>query len=155
MKRVLFITIFATFGLQAAADGFVCRSTEESLAVAVYNNTASPATRSAAVMVVSDPKIGFGNKTIARFLQETGTLTNKGANYVGRVDLNVPDTARSGENIGGTKLGLLKQISLNLDFTYSRPVPDGEELGGTMLLTKLNGEVIEIEMDCLRYLKGE
>ena len=154
MKHLLIISILLT-GVQASADGFVCRSTKESLAVAVYNNTSTPATRMAEVMVLSDPQIGFGRRTIARFSRDNGTLTNRGARYVATVDTRIKDSSRVGENIGGTKLGYLKEISLDVDFTYSHPVEDGDELEATMVLTKLNGEVSEIEMDCLRYLKGE
>ncbi|MGE0762691.1 MAG: hypothetical protein AB7N80_05385 [Bdellovibrionales bacterium] len=155
MTKAILISILTLIGSQAMADGFVCRSTEESLALAVFNQTTTPATRSAEIMVISDPQIGFGHQTIARFTKDTGTLTNRGAHYVGTVNPLVPDSSRKGENIAGTKMGQLKEVQLHVDFTYSRPVPEGEELEGTLTLVKLNGELIELEMECLRYLKGE
>lgn len=153
MLKNLIIASLLLAGFRASADGFLCRATEEKLHVTVYNSTKAP--RLAEVMIVSDPTIAYGRQTIARFFRDSGTLTNKGASFVGIVDANVPDTARSGENIAGTKLGQIKDLALAVDFSYARPVADGEELEGLLVLTKRNGDVINVEMECLRYLKGE
>ena len=140
-------------GFQTSADGFICRGTNENVNVALYNSTKAP--RLAEVMVVSDPTIAYGRRTIARFLRDDGTLTSKGGGYVGTVDPNVPDTSRTGENIAGTKLGQIKDMALTVDFSYARPVAEGEELEGLLTLSKRNGGVIEVELECLRYLKGD
>ena len=152
MKNLIICSLMFT-GFQAAADGFICRATDKSLNVALYNSTKAP--RVAEVMVVSDPTIAYGRQTVARFLRENGTLASKGSNFVGTVDPSVPDTSRGGENIAGTKLGNIKSMILTVDFSYARPVADGEELEGLLTLSKRNGGIVEVELECLRYLKGE
>lgn len=153
MLKNLIIGSLLLAGASASADGFICRAVGENLNVTVYNSTKAP--RLAHVMIVSDPTIAYGRQTIARFFRETGTLTNRGASFVGIVDPNQPDTSRAGENIAGTKLGQLKEMALTVDFSYARPVAEGEELEGLLVLTKRSGDVIDVRMECLRYLKGE
>lgn len=155
MKTLLIATI-ALVSTAAHADGFRCSdSSREGLNVTVYNHTnPSEGTRNAAVMVVSDSNINFGNKTIARFQDANSTIANNGAYYVANVDLRYNDSSRKGELIGGTKLGFLDQIKLNVEFSYAEPVEAGTTVPGTLSLVKRNGEVINIDMDCVRYLKN-
>ncbi len=151
--KSLVLGSFLLLSFQASADGFICRGTNENVNVALYNST--KATRLAEVMIVSDPTVAYGHQTIARFLREDGVLASKGPAFVGTVDPNVPDTSRIGENIAGTKLGQIKDMALTVDFSYARPVAEGEELEGLLTLSKRNGGVIEVELECIRYLKGD
>ena len=156
MKNIIFVmaAVMATSSA-AFADGFVCETRAQDLNVKVYNNTkAENGTRNAAVMVVSDPSVTYGRKTIARFTDVNGTISSKGAYYTANVDLRFNDSSRKGELIGGTKLGELDTIELAVDFNYSRPIADGEEVRGTLLLNKRNGQTIEKALDCVRYLKN-
>lgn len=138
----------------AQADGFVCETLERDLNVKVYN-TLSPdvGTRTAAVMVFSDPSIQQGRQTIARFTDANGTLTNTGARYDAKVDLRYADSGRAGELISGTKLGALSHLYMNVGFYYSTPVKKGEALWGKLVLVKRNGERIDRDLSCARYLK--
>jgi hypothetical protein len=157
IKHLLVCGGLAIWGIQAGADGFVCRSSgkaEHDVSVSVYHSTGR-ATRLAEVMVISDPSVAYGHQTVARFTRTAGTLSNRGAIYTGVVDTNVPDTARTGENIAGTKLGSLKDVVLTVDFSYARPVAEGEELEGLLALNKKNGDVVEVAVECLRYLKED
>lgn len=152
MKHIL-LTI-ATLGLTqvAMADGFVCAS--EGLNVKVYNHTdPNQGTRTGAVMVVSSPDVGFGNKTIAKFTDANRTLESKNLIYTADVDLRYKDSGRKGELIGGTKLGQLDQIKLVVYFSYGAPVKDGDEVRARLRLVKRNGESSSIAMNCIRYLK--
>ena len=138
----------------ARADGFVCQTVEGDLNVKVFNKTrASEGTRNAAVMVLSDPAVSGGRKTIARFTDANETLANEGARYTANVDLRFNDSERKGELIGGTKLGHLKTIDLDVAFSYADPVADEAGIEGVLTLTKRNGEVITLDLDCARYLK--
>lgn len=154
MKTVF--TLFAVLvSANAHADGFQCEATKESLVVSVYNHTQpSEGTRNAAVMIVSDPTLQFGNKTIAKFSDVNSTLSNRGAYYVADVDLRFNDSGRKGELIGGTKLGQLKHLKLDVDFSYGAPVDAGDSVPALLSLIKRNGDVIEIAMNCSRYLKN-
>jgi hypothetical protein len=155
MFKSTLITAVAVMGLNATAEGFRCEAAELPLAIKVYGATlSSPATREAQVMVISDTSVSHGSKTIARFTKADGTLSNQGANYVGNVDLRFADISRSGENIAGTKLGEVDRILLAVDFSYVAPIEDGQQVAGTLYLTKRNGDSITVDLECIRYLKN-
>jgi hypothetical protein len=156
MLKKLIISGLALIGFQVGADGFICSAADkagETLKLAVFHNTKAP--RLAEVMVISDPTVAYGRQTIARFTRGNGTLTNRGASYVAVIDPNVADTARIGENIAGTKLGMLKNVVLEVDFSYEQPVVEGAELEGLLTLNKKNGDIVEVALQCMRYLKGD
>ena len=156
MQKLIAIALVLGSAAAAHADGFECTTRNGDLNVKVYNHTqASAGTRNAAVMVVSDPSIGAGKKTTARFTDIRSTLTNSGADYVAAVDLSEPDSSLGGRNIGGTKLSQLSTIELAIEFKYNQPVSAGEYVPGTISLNKSNGEVINLEVDCTRYLKQQ
>lgn len=156
MKHVaLTLSMLVLGAVQAKADGFVCQSDDGSLNLRAFNQTAPVAgTRNAAVLIVSDPTVSFGRKTIARFTAGH-TLANAGSTYLANVDLRYNDSGRKGELIGGTKLGELKQIKLNVAFSYALPIPAGQDVDALITLTKRSGEKIALPASCTRYLKGE
>jgi hypothetical protein len=154
MKKILtMIAMMASTG--AMADGFVCTTLDGDLTVKVYNHTdADVGTRNGAVMILSDSTIQYGRKTIAKFDSDNEVLDNDGARYVANVDLRYNDSERAGENIGGTKLGQLDAIILDVAFSYGSPAEKGEIMPGTLKLLKRNGSKIRIDVDCERYLKN-
>src|SRR6185503_10108376 len=81
MKMKAFILMVAMVASSAAyADGFKCETLAGDLAIKAYNNTQpSEGTRTGAVMVLSDPAVNSGRKTIARFTDVNGVLTSQGA----------------------------------------------------------------------------
>lgn len=154
MKKSAFALLALLSVAPAFADGFVCQS-QDGLVAKVYDHTdPSEGTRKAAVLVLSNSNVGDGNKTIARFTDAAPTLSNDGTNYVANVDLRYNDSGSKGKLIGGTKLGQLKTIELNVNFSYVETMGAGEETEGRMTLTKRNGEEITIDMECTRYLKN-
>ena len=144
-----------TLASQAKADGFICTSSDGSLTVKVYDHvTPAAGTRNAAVLVVSDNNVGAGNKTIARFTDVHRTLTNQGASYDAKVDLRFNDSGRKGELIGGTKLGQLANILLDVDFSFAEPVDAGDQVDGYLTLVKRDEQIITFDVVCTRYLKN-
>ena len=154
MKKLIVIAI-ALASTSAFADGFVCQTHNNTLTVKAYDNTdAGQGTRNAAVMVLSDPEVRDGNKTIARFTDVKGTVTNHGAQYVGNVDLRFNDSNKAGRLIGGTKLGQVDTIELDVDFSFAQPIENGESAEGVLHLNKRGGGEIALDVDCTRYLKN-
>ena len=140
----------------AHADGFKCQTVDGELAVKIFNSVnPNVGTRVGAVMVLSDPSVNGGRKTIARFTDANGVLSSRSSRYDANVDLRFSDSARKGENIMGTKLGELDHVIVDIDFSYAAPVGAGEEVTGTIVLDKRNGEKSEADLICTRYLKGE
>ena len=137
----------------AFADGFVCKNEAGDLVAKAYNQTnPDEGTRNAAVMVLSNPTLNAGNRTIARF-RAPQTLSNSSSSYVARVDLRFNDH-RSGEYLAGTRLGAVKNLTLDVDFSYATPRDAGSELGGLLTIEKRNGDVIYVDLDCTRYLRN-
>jgi hypothetical protein len=155
MKNLALALVALSVSAVAHADGFVCQTHEGDLTIKAYNNTqAENGTRNAAVLVLSDPSVGAGKKTIARFTDINETLTNVGASYDATVDLRFNDSDLAGRNIGGTKLGQLKTVHLDVDFSYSTPVAAGASVEGTLVLIKRNGSELTHAVTCTRYLKN-
>jgi hypothetical protein len=141
LANVFAAIVLATISASAHADGFNCQTVDGDLTVKLYNNTAAEAgTRVGAVMIVSDPSVSGGRKTIARFTDTNGLLDSRSSRYEANVDLRFTDSARKGENILGTKLGQLDKIIADIDFSYAAPVEAGEEVSGSLILVKRNGD---------------
>jgi hypothetical protein len=157
MKKVIIAAAAAlSMSAPAFADGFVCEAQNESLKVKVFHQTQPElGTRNSAILVLSNPEIQAGRKTIATFESDAAQLTNEGATYTANVDLRFRSSNRRGELVGPTKLGEIKHVVLDVDFSYARPVAEGTEVSGELTLLKRNGEQIDIDMVCTRYLKGE
>jgi len=166
--KLMIALLAMSVSLGAFADGFVCTTSTVKSAkkgdinIKIYNHTdPSQGTRGAHVLVISDPTVNAGRKTIAKFedthLYNTGTLVNSGARYTANVDSRVNGVDRGGENILGTKLSELKTINLDLAFSYARPVADGAKVGGKLVMEfeKAGRKPIIRFVDCTRYLKGE
>ena len=153
MKKIITVLALVLTTTAAHADGFHCSSTDGSLDVKVFNHVNPElGTRTGAVMVLSNPEVAYGSKTIARF--QDVNLSSDGATYLANVDLRFSDSARKGELIAGTKLGYIDTIRLALDHNYNLPVEHGTSLRGWLDITKRDGDVISMNMDCVRYLKN-
>jgi hypothetical protein len=157
-KTILFLSAIASLATLASsaamADGFVCKS-EDGLTIKMFNHVQPAAgTRNGAVMILSDDSIQYGRKTIARFTDVKGTLSNSGAFYGANVDLRFNDSSRKGELVLGTKLGELDRVYVDVAFSYGAPVSAQELLVGTVTATKRNGEILEQSLECSRYLKN-
>ena len=156
LVNTLAVLAIATFSASAQADGFSCQTVDGDLNVKIYNHTnPEVGTRVAAVMVVSDPAVSGGRKTIVRFTEVNGVLESRASRYEANVDLRFNDSARKGELILGTKLGQLDKIIADIDFSYAAPVAAGEEVEGKLILVKRNGDRVRADLTCARYLKGE
>ena len=154
MMTVLLGATTLAAGPSAMADGFICETSEKDLNIKVFNhNLPQLGTRNVAVMVLSDPRIKSGRKTIARFAEAKGTLANEGSIYTATVNLRENPDHQPGKRLVGTRLGQLENIVMEIDFQYSLPLQHGELTSGRMSFFKKNGSVFERRLDCTRYLK--
>lgn len=137
----------------ARADGFACTSVDQDTKIAVYFDEANKGNAGprASRMVVTDPTVSVKRQLIAQFAAADGLLNNSGSVVIAYVDLNHPDSSRRGEHVGGTVLGALSSIVLDIDFTYEEPVEDGTELSAQVVYLKRNGEELTQDFDCVRY----
>lgn len=155
MKALLIAVSLILTSSFAQASGFECEVVGHDLDIKVYNHTEpTKGTRTAAVMILSNPAVGHGNKTIARFSGETGLLDSSRLTYTAKVDLRYADSNRKGELLLGTKLGQLKTLTLDVDFSYASPDPKGAFVPAVLTWVKRNGSVESAPVVCLRYLKN-
>lgn len=155
MKQIVLLSLFVLTGWAVHADGFDCQSAADDLNLKVYNYVEKEkGTRTAAVMVLSDPEVQRGRRTIARFRNATQTLLSHGALYTALVDSGVDGTTRSGEYVLGTRLGYVDRFVVEVAFNYSQPIQDGTKVPGELTLIKNNGDEIYRDLICTRYLKG-
>jgi hypothetical protein len=154
MKTFILTLAFLATGSMALADGFVCQTAAGDLTVRVYNQVQPVAgTRNASIMVLSNPRVALGRKTIAKFSSES-LLSNEAAHYAADVDLRYSGSNRKGELIAGTKLGYIDTIALDIDFSYAQPVAAGEVVDGILTIQKRDGSATEVQLECERYLKN-
>lgn len=161
MKKVAVMMMIAgmTTAVASKADGFHCQARNTGMNIKLFNHVqADEGTRSAAVMVLSQPSIQSPNKTIAKFSDANRTLNYKGyGKYEAKVDLRFNDSGRAGENIGGTKLGQLKSIILDLNFSYNTldvELAKVSSVQGVIKYVKRDGDVLAETVTCARYLKN-
>ena len=155
MKRMLMILTICAASTQAFADGFRCITEDGGLKIETYNQIqAELGTRNAAVMVLSDPRVQEGRKTIATFSAKSGLLNTDKLVYTSKVDLRFKNSNRKGEYLAGTRLGYVDTISLTPGFSYTNPKASGESLLGWLTIVKRNGDMIIKDLECVRYLKN-
>lgn len=144
-----------TLSSQAKADGFKCLTADQSLKVQFFNHTdPSEGTRAVSTMVLSDQTVNFGNKTIAVFSSDKGTLTFSGnGQYVAKVDLRVKELKHAGEYLAGTRLGYVDQIVVNIAHAYGEQTEAGDVFPAAMTVIKRNGQKVSETLLCERYLK--
>jgi hypothetical protein len=153
MKMLVLLASIA-MGFAAKADGFKCE-TRSGLIVQIYNHTsASAGTRTGSIMVLSDSKVQYGNKTIASFTAEKQTLSSQTLRYVGKVDLRVKESNRKGEIFAGTNLGHASEIAVTVFFNYAHPTAAGQVMPAEFVVVKRNGDVLTEPTVCERYLKN-
>lgn len=105
----------------------------------------------ALAMVVLDPTVEESRAEIARFEAADGLLSNSNGVVTGYIDLKNPDTSRKGERVGGTVLGALRSITLDLDFDFSVVPTGSKHYSAQAMFFKRNGDEHVQDLDCVRY----
>jgi len=152
MKKLMILAALF-IGFQAQADGFICQTIENDLRIAVYNHTNPNAgTRNAAIMILSAPDADLGARTVAKFSSVEGSLTNYGAQYTA-VNSTVFGQPGSDRPVAGTRLGLVDDVTLRIQYVYGNHVEPGSRLEGKLYVNASSG-LIKRDVICARYLKN-
>lgn len=159
-STLVFFAVLAILPPSAlAADGFVCKSVDEDIMVAV---TLAPPRgtgddeleRQGHIMIVSAPGLKKGRQTIARFQAKEGMLSGSGSVFIGFVKPRHPDTGQKGKRIGGTTLGQLKTLILDIDYSPElRGRRDQVPWSAQLFYIKHNGDDFVQDFDCV-YKRG-
>jgi hypothetical protein len=113
----------------------------------IPNETESP---QALAMRVSDPNVSEKRTEIAMFESSEGLLNNNGGVLIGYVDLSNPKTGRKGERVGGTTLGQLRSVMVNLDIDFNSNLVIGKRYSAQAVYLKKIGEELVQDLDCVR-----
>ncbi|HVK60759.1 MAG TPA: hypothetical protein VM432_04375 [Bdellovibrionales bacterium] len=156
LKNILLLASIVSMAPNAFASGFNCTSVDQDTMIEVVFTPIHPdgSHREPRVkqMTVSDPNVTEPFRHIATFLASDGLLTNEGGSIEAIVDLRFPGSSRKGERLGGTKLGALKTITLNIDFTYTEPTSNGAHYAAEATYVKRNGEEFQQDFDCVLFM---
>ncbi len=112
----------------------------------------------ALAMRVSDPTVSPVYEEIALFDVQDRQLTSEVGGsaaspvvrVVGLVDLKNPLTGRKGERVGGTVLGALHSITVDLDIDFDQVSTPRKRHAGLVTYLKKNGEDLTQDLDCRR-----
>ncbi len=155
-SALMFFAVLAILPPPAhAADGFVCKSVDEDVLVTVVlapqrgTGGEEPA-RKGHVMIVSAPDLEKGRQTIARFQAKEGMLSGSGSVFIGFVKPRHPDTGQKGKRIGGTTLGQLRTLILDIDYSPDlRGRRDQVPWSAQLFYIKHNGDDFVQDFDCV------
>lgn len=141
----------------AHADGFKCHTADGDLKIQIFNHTQPDlGTRSVSTMIVSDPNVALGRKTVALFTSAKGTLAFEGSGtYVANVDLRMKESRRAGEYLAGTRLGYVDQLIVDIAHSYGEDTEAGDLFPASLTVAKRNGSSSVEALVCSRYLKAE
>lgn len=148
------LLVVLLFTSMAKAEGFICHSVDQDARIDVYFDPADPAAGRgprARSLVISDPMVSAKRSLVAQFDAADGVLVNEGSVVTAYVDLTNPKSSRRGEKIGGTVLGALKSILIDIDYSYQESVQDGTRFSAMVVYTKVNGDELVQDFDCVRY----
>ena len=163
MKTTLVLAVLVAFTNinTAKADGFKCEGATSGVSVKVYNHTQpTDGTRTAAIMIVSDPTAG----TLAKFTDGNNTLAYLGNGlFQAKVDLRYNESNKKDAVVAGTKLADLKNINLQVysqkgfgfGYDVAKMFANGQTLDATLTYLNRNGETLEEKANCTRYLKND
>ena len=104
----------------------------------------------ALAMRVSDPNVSLAREEIAFFDAKDGMLSTDGNQFTGHVSDFHPMTGRRGERIGGTVLGALKQVTLEVDIDFMEELSPRKRHAAVVTYRKKNGEELVQDLDCRR-----
>jgi hypothetical protein len=155
------ITLATTFLSSAAqAHGFVCTSLEQNTQIEIHLTGTGALTRDsqdyrpalrAKLMIVKDITLNPKRQLVAKFSSKDGLLRTKESSFIGRIDPKHPDTSNAGKRIGGTRLGLLETITVEIDYSFQEKVSQGVRLAGQVTYSKTNGDELAEDFECVYF----
>jgi hypothetical protein len=155
MKQLLAIAAFATSLVatsSALAGGFSCLSVDRNERMDVFFEALEDG-HSATRLVILDPTVSKSRQHVATFKAEDGVLKTEGRTVHADVDTSIPNSSRKGERVGGTTLGALRSIELEIDLR--QPFARDSALAAQATYTKHSGFELTQDFDCVSFEGSE
>jgi hypothetical protein len=146
------------FGSLAQAAHFACASvdgeTEIHLQRVALQRAKGALILTADSMQVVDPAARQTTRLIAEFPSLGGWLAISGTKFTGILGERFSAAPLAGRYFGGTTLGQLASISLEIDLSYSKHLSAGWLYAGEAEYIKRDGQVLTEDFNCL-LIEGE
>jgi hypothetical protein len=154
---------FATVvSAHALAAGYNCLSVDRDTQAIVYldqDGDHEPAAQ-AKQLVFIDPELSKQTQTLAVFSKSDGVLLTdvipSGHRFTGKVDLSASAIGQPGKRLGGTKLGLLESVTLEIETITARHqieiFSEGAMFAAQVHYLKKSGQVLTQDFDCASFL---
>lgn len=137
-------------GLAADLELVTCLGIDGDVKYEVQIDRTQPHLPIALAMRVSDPNVSFARQEIAYFRANDGLLSTNGNQFTGYISEFHPLTRRRGERVGGTVLGALKQLTLEVDVDFVDQPNARKRHAAVVTYLKKNGEELVQDLDCRR-----
>lgn len=137
-----------------AIKSFTCTSVDENMVIEAFDvveGAGAGAFVEASGMRVLNPTLEQERRFVAEFRADDGVLSVSDNALVGQVDAEKARLGAPGKRVGGTRLGLLRTISLEIDLSYADRVGGSAVYSGHAIYLKRNGQTFEEDFDCVRH----
>ena len=145
------------------AAGYNCLSVDRDTQAIVYldqvgdNESASPQAKQ---LVFIDPELSERTHQLALFSKDDEVLSTevmpKGHRFTGKVDLNISKIGHPGKRLGGTKVGLLESVALEIETITARQqiqiFTEGSMYAAQVHYLKKSGQVLTHDFNCSLFL---
>lgn len=142
---VLLVSLTAT---TAQASGFSCMSVDRTERMDLFFDSLEDGSQATRLMILN-PNVSKRRQHVATFNAADGLLKTEGRSVEAVVDTSFPESSRKGERLGGTTLGALSMVRLEID--AQEHLFAGKTFAAQATYLKLSGEVLTQDFDCLAF----
>ena len=148
----IFLALLLFSSTPAFAAGYVCLSVDRDTQVVI---DIDPSMTHAKLVTFIDPSLSASARTVAKFSDETlmTEATGGGLRFSSKV---AADIEHPGKHLGGTRLGLLSEISLEVltvaENARLKILTEGTMYAAQAVYTKKTGQTLTQDFDCALFL---
>lgn len=144
-------SLAASAGTAPQSEGVTCLGLDGDVKFEILVDRTYPRLPVALAMRISDPNVSAEREEIAFFDRADGLLVTDGLQFTGLVSDAHPLTSRRGERVGGTVLGALQKVSVELDIDFTESISPRKRHAATVTYIKKIGEELVQDLDCRRH----
>lgn len=138
------------------ADGFICESPQGYLRIKIFHHTSfqTGGTRKVAVMVLSNPRVPMGKRTIGVFNESKGNLLRDSSAYIANFDFRFKGLySKPQEFIKDISKRDIQTLEITPNFNINEPIAPAAKLKARFKMNLRSGQAYQGWIECIRYLK--
>lgn len=144
----LMVAAISFSSASALASGFSCMSVDRNERMDLFFDSLEEGSQ-ATELVILNPNVSRRRQHIATFSAADGLLKTQGRSVEAMVDTSFPESSRKGERIGGTTLGSLASVKLEID--AQEQLLAGKAFAAQATYLKTSGQVLTQDFDCIVF----